>query len=416
MYSYFYTTDETQQHQPNEQPVIADKGPPSQSSNTFVDPATADPGAPADLTITPPQMHTGPPPPNTTLMDEHSFMLDEPPFTEFTYSTNPLLNDRVMTSALPSEPSSSSTFHAHPASSSTFSSSSSIQYTHPSTFSEPLPLFPSTASAQAAASFRQESDVFNQLISLAKDRTAAQLAPSASGLVSTASTLPASSATQTLSPSSFANPASTFERQYELVIIQQPLRARMCGYGDKDRRPVSPPPILQMIARTKDGHVVPPSTIDTSFFVVVCDSWHEDEQAEANLIAQTPSSSGSSDQRNLQMRNLVGTSVASANKLYGIDGQLGIFFVFHDISFRMEGNFKLRFSLTNLQSPQGHQVNTASPSPVLTETFSNTFVVLSAKRFPGVVRSTELSKWFAKQGVKIPVRKESEAKQKDDSV
>ncbi|KAG0168494.1 hypothetical protein DFQ29_010132, partial [Apophysomyces sp. BC1021] len=42
------------------------------------------------------------------------------------------------------------------------------------------------------------------------------------------------------------------ERQYELVVVQQPLRARMCGFGDKDRRPISPPPILQLFVKQKE--------------------------------------------------------------------------------------------------------------------------------------------------------------------
>lgn len=48
-------------------------------------------------------------------------------------------------------------------------------------------------------------------------------------------------------------------REYELVIVQQPIRARMCGFGEKDRRPISPPPILQLIVKTKDGQVVDPA-------------------------------------------------------------------------------------------------------------------------------------------------------------
>jgi hypothetical protein len=31
-----------------------------------------------------------------------------------------------------------------------------------------------------------------------------------------------------------------------LEIVQQPLRARMCGFGEKDRRPVDPPPVVQL--------------------------------------------------------------------------------------------------------------------------------------------------------------------------
>ena len=36
--------------------------------------------------------------------------------------------------------------------------------------------------------------------------------------------------------------------------------------------------------------------------------------------------------------------------------------------------------------------------------------MFSAKKFPGVVESTQLSKCFATQGIKIPIRKEGPVK------
>lgn len=45
-------------------------------------------------------------------------------------------------------------------------------------------------------------------------------------------------------------------------------------------------------------------------------------------------------------------------------------------------------------------------SPILASVFSDVFTVYSAKKFPGVCDSTELSKCFATQGIKIPIRKE----------
>ena len=55
----------------------------------------------------------------------------------------------------------------------------------------------------------------------------------------------------------------------------------------------------------------------------------------------------------------------------------------------------------------GHddRLNTGS-APVLASTFSDVFQVFSAKKFPGVIESTGLSKCFATQGIKIPIRKD----------
>jgi hypothetical protein len=52
-------------------------------------------------------------------------------------------------------------------------------------------------------------------------------------------------------------------------------------------------------------------------------------------------------------------------------------------------------------------LNTTS-APVLASVFTKPFQVYSAKKFPGVIESTELSKTFAQQGIKIPIRKDGE--------
>jgi hypothetical protein len=88
---------------------------------------------------------------------------------------------------------------------------------------------------------------------------------------------------------------------------------------------------------------------------------------------------------------------------------------------------RLRFSFVNVgvsASPTTSNgtsgtmtaVNTGK-APVLAACFSEVFTVYSAKRFPGVVESTPLSKCFATQGIKIPIRKDGPGKgdkEKDD--
>ncbi|KAI9358407.1 velvet factor-domain-containing protein [Pilaira anomala] len=211
------------------------------------------------------------------------------------------------------------------------------------------------------------------------------------------------------------------ERIYQLIIAQQPSRARMCGFGDKDRRPITPPPIVQLIVSTKYGQVVNPETFDISFLVVMCDSWQQSESEDgdesssnhSNYLSQvisfpttTMDEEGVETNSAIKMRNLVGSSVSSATKLYDLNGNLGIYFVFQDVSLRTEGRFRLKFSLVDVGSPYSHSVNTTSNSCVLKTIYTEPFTVYTAKKFPGVVQSTPLSKCFARQGIKIPIRKE----------
>ena len=53
-------------------------------------------------------------------------------------------------------------------------------------------------------------------------------------------------------------------------------------------------------------------------------------------------------------------------------------------------------------------------APVLATTFSDVFHVFSAKKFPGVIESTSISKCFATQGIKIPIRKDGPGRRDDD--
>ncbi|KAJ2858790.1 hypothetical protein FB639_005892 [Coemansia asiatica] len=108
------------------------------------------------------------------------------------------------------------------------------------------------------------------------------------------------------------------------------------------------------------------------------------------------------------VRNLIGASVTTGAKLQNIDGSLGIFFVFPDLSIRKDGEYRFRFSFFDLKSSTGDLLRTSVS--IKARTFSDPFKVYSAKQFPGMIESTPLSKHFAKQGVKIPVRKETAGK------
>ncbi|TDL29832.1 hypothetical protein BD410DRAFT_780327 [Rickenella mellea] len=73
-------------------------------------------------------------------------------------------------------------------------------------------------------------------------------------------------------------------KHYSLEVIQQPLRARMCGFGDKDRRPLAPAAVAKMVVRRDDNSIVDVDDIDVAFFVVTVDLWSADGRKEMNLV------------------------------------------------------------------------------------------------------------------------------------
>jgi hypothetical protein len=81
---------------------------------------------------------------------------------------------------------------------------------------------------------------------------------------------------------------------------------------------------------------------------------------------------------------------------------------------------RLRFSFVNVgprsgvpRDPDAPKVNQGR-APILASCFSEPFMVFSAKKFPGVCESTPLSKTFAAQGIKIPIREDANSKGGDD--
>ncbi|KAI9485964.1 MAG: velvet factor-domain-containing protein [Benjaminiella poitrasii] len=215
------------------------------------------------------------------------------------------------------------------------------------------------------------------------------------------------------------------DRIHELEMVQQPLRARMCGNGAKDRRPISPPPILKLTVKKETGEIVSPEALNISFLVVMCDFCQESgpTQSEQTVnskrqqidtfseVVSFPLSAfdaeGNQNYPVFRLRSLVGSLVSSAIKLYDTEGNLGIYFIFQDICLRTEGVFRLKFSLIDIGSAYSQTVNTSTVSRVLKVVESEPFTVYTAKKFPGVVQSTSLSKCFALQGIKIPIHREN---------
>lgn len=59
----------------------------------------------------------------------------------------------------------------------------------------------------------------------------------------------------------------------------------MCGFGDKDRRPITPPPCVRLIIKDlATGAEIEPSDIDSTYFVLTVDLWSQDGASEVNLV------------------------------------------------------------------------------------------------------------------------------------
>lgn len=197
-------------------------------------------------------------------------------------------------------------------------------------------------------------------------------------------------------------PASGQYPGFELFCRQQPLHARMCGFGEKDRRPLDPPPIVQCFLLDSFGKRMTEPPRDP-FLTVHATLWNEDGSDERNLIetsfSRKPSTesvrendgrpAGESKGKTRLSRVLMGSLVASPILLEDEHGVLGSFHIFPDLSIRTEGSYRLKFTLFSMNILD--LMTPGSTTTLIGECVTDTFVVYSAKKFPGMHKSTDVS-------------------------
>ncbi|KAF2448937.1 hypothetical protein P171DRAFT_428920 [Karstenula rhodostoma CBS 690.94] len=182
---------------------------------------------------------------------------------------------------------------------------------------------------------------------------------------------------------------------YELVVRQQPIAARACGFGERDRRVIDPPPIIQLKV-TNANNEPEEEELRYSLNVVHCTLWNADGTSEETALIQP-------DRRTT--RRLMGQLVASPSVAKDEHDNEGCFFCFPDLSCRTHGRYRLRFVLMRIDPMNLH---VGGFSPILTEVLSDVFTVYTAKDFPGMRPSSALTRALKLQGCNIQVKKGNE--------
>ncbi|KAF2845514.1 hypothetical protein T440DRAFT_434446 [Plenodomus tracheiphilus IPT5] len=183
---------------------------------------------------------------------------------------------------------------------------------------------------------------------------------------------------------------------YELRVRQQPIAARACGFGERDRRVIDPPPIIQLLVTDPKTGAAEPEELRYSLNVVHCTLWNAEGTNEETALIQP-------DRRTT--RRLMGQLVASPSVAKDEHDVEGCFFCFPDLSCRTHGKYRLRFVLMRIDPMNLH---VGGFSPILTEVLSDVFTVYTAKDFPGMRPSSALTRALKLQGCNIQVKKGNE--------
>ncbi|KXL44486.1 hypothetical protein M433DRAFT_160594 [Acidomyces richmondensis BFW] len=203
--------------------------------------------------------------------------------------------------------------------------------------------------------------------------------------------------------------------RYCMNVLQQPQRARACGAGAKssaDRRPVDPPPIVELKIYEGDGTDRDITfNMNANYFLFATL-----EQARPMAHGRMP------EEKTNRLVVLTGTPVAGM--VYLDRPSPAGYFIFPDLSVRHEGKYRLSFSLYEELKDAKDNDKTDDPSRPPTpgnahvihrlEVKSRPFMVYSAKKFPGLTESTSLSRIVAEQGCRVRIRRDVRMRRRDN--
>ncbi|KAK0389519.1 hypothetical protein NLU13_3094 [Sarocladium strictum] len=184
--------------------------------------------------------------------------------------------------------------------------------------------------------------------------------------------------------------------KFSLKIRQQPQQARSCGFADKDRRAIDPPPIVELKIEgegfsKKDLEVY----MNYDRYVMCCTLLDEKGVDAMNM-----------EQDGLRSKRMMGENTVVP--FVGTDehGQVGCFFSFNDLSCRTPGDYRLSFSVSALPTLEESRAGVRYPR--MTDIMSDVFKAYNAKLFPGMTESSALARALKEQGCNISVRKGNE--------
>ncbi|KAF8880753.1 velvet factor-domain-containing protein [Infundibulicybe gibba] len=237
------------------------------------------------------------------------------------------------------------------------------------------------------------------------------------------------------SPTTYTASHPYLQREYQLTVRQEPKQARMCGVGGKaDRRPIDPPPIVQLRVidpsthhttasgrRRRGSNASAPSTPPPMSPTLPGSSGRHDSSRDSRdgrdvggatqsflqnpyyfMFASLAKPDDDAELHWLKDGRTRCTTGSVVSSLYHLkdpqhNNEDAGFFVFPDLSVRTEGSYRLKLSLFEVVGSNVRHCKSIYSAP---------FYVYTAKKFPGMEESTPLSCSLADQGIKIRIRKD----------
>ncbi|KAF9564260.1 hypothetical protein CPC08DRAFT_705436 [Agrocybe pediades] len=180
-------------------------------------------------------------------------------------------------------------------------------------------------------------------------------------------------------------------RSYHLEIVQQPLRTAEFGAALLSRTPITPPIIARLTVRDYSGNPIIPEP-ELPFLLAHLTLFSDDGLTPLD----TGSYIGRGGQQNPPM--LYGSLVSTVEKFEDLQGNMGLFFLFPDVSIHRRGRYQLGVNLFRIGNPQ--TTSLSEQGTFLAQTRTRPFDVVPLPEYVAAP-TTRLTQSFIRQGARL---------------
>ncbi|KAJ7829654.1 velvet factor-domain-containing protein [Mycena olivaceomarginata] len=182
---------------------------------------------------------------------------------------------------------------------------------------------------------------------------------------------------------------SVQRRSYQLNIVQHPQKAAEFRYANLSRLPLTPTMVVRLTVRDANGNSIVPQD-ELPFLIAHLSLFTE------NGIASLDMGSSTTGQ---PPPILYGSLVSSLNHLEDHNGNMGLFFLFPDVSIRWRGRFQLGVTLLRIAG-EPDSSGIVEQGTTLAQARTNSFEVLPHHEYIAAPE-TRLTQAFLRQGARM---------------
>ncbi|KAF8159793.1 velvet factor-domain-containing protein [Crassisporium funariophilum] len=185
--------------------------------------------------------------------------------------------------------------------------------------------------------------------------------------------------------------ADPYTRSYHLEIVQQPHQTAEFGMANLSRLPLTPPIIARLTVRDPSGNSVVPEA-ELPFLIAHLSLYTND----GSIPLDMGSSIGRGQAHSPPI--LYGNLVSVVDQLEDLQGNMGLFFLFPDVSIRWRGRYQLGVTLSRL--PNSDLTGVAERGTTLAQTRTDSFQATALHAYTATPQ-TRLTQSFIRQGARM---------------